>query len=200
MGTRDPRVDAYIARSAEFAQPILAWLRDVVHQHCPEVEESIKWGFPHFLYHGILCSMAAFKQHCSFGFWKGTLFVADARNGEAMGQFGRITSLQDVPDEKLLAGYIGQAMQFNRSGTKPARRTGGAATRPPAEVPEDLSAALKKNPAAAAVFDGFSNAGRREYVEWITEARRAQTRAKRLAQTLEWLAEGKPRNWKYLDC
>lgn len=200
MGTRDPRVDAYIAQAAEFAQPILTYLRGVVHQHCPEVEESIKWGFPHFLYHGMLCSMAAFKQHCSFGFWKGTLFVADARNDEAMGQFGRITSLQDAPGKKLLAGYIRQAMQFNESGAKPARRTKDAVPKPPAEVPDDLAAALKKNRKAAAVFDGFSNTNRREYIEWITEAKRAETREKRLAQTLEWLAEGKPRNWKYQDC
>lgn len=200
MGTRDPRVDAYIAQAAEFARPILTWLRDVVHQYCPEVEESIKWGFPHFLHHGMLCSMAAFKQHCSFGFWKGTQFVADARNHEAMGQFGRITSLRDAPGEELLAGYIRQAMQFNESGAKPARRTKDAVPKPPAEVPDDLAAALMKNRKAAAVFDGFSNTNRREYIEWITEAKRAQTRAKRLAQTLEWLAEGKPRNWKYQDC
>jgi uncharacterized protein YdeI (YjbR/CyaY-like superfamily) len=200
MGTRDPRIDAYIAQAAEFAQPILTYLRGVVHQHCPEVEESIKWGSPHFLYHGMLCSMAAFKQHCSFGFWKGTLFVADARNDEAMGQFGRITSLQDAPGKKLLAGYIRQAMQFNESGVKPARRTKDAAPKPPAEVPDDLAAALKKNRKAAAVFDGFSITNRREYIEWITEAKRAETREKRLAQTLEWLAEGKPRHWKYQDC
>jgi uncharacterized protein YdeI (YjbR/CyaY-like superfamily) len=200
MGTRDPRVDAYIAQAAEFAQPILTYLRGVVHQQCPEVEESIKWGFPHFLYHGMLCSMAAFKQHCSFGFWKGALFVADARNDEAMGQFGRITSLQDAPGKKLLGGYIRQAMQFNESGAKPAGRTKDAVPRPPAEVPDDLAAALKKNRKAAAVFDGFSNTNRREYIEWITQAKRAETREKRLAQTLEWLAEGKPRNWKYQDC
>lgn len=200
MGIRDPRVDAYIAQAAEFAQPILIWLRDVVHRHCPEVEESIKWGFPHFLYHGMLCSMAAFKQHCAFGFWKGTQFVADARNDEAMGQFGRITSLQEAPGEQLLAGYIRQAMQFNVSGTRPTRKARGTAPKPPAEVPEDLAAALKKNKKAAAVFEGFSNTNRREYIEWIGEAKRAETRAKRLAQTLEWLAEGKTRNWKYLDC
>ncbi len=200
MGIRDPRVDAYIAQAAEFAQPILTWLRGVVHQYCPEVEESIKWGFPHFLYHGMLCSMAAFKQHCSFGFWKGTLFVADARNDEAMGQFGRITSLQDAPGKKLLAGYIRQAMQFNESGAKPVRPTKDTVPKPPAEVPDDLAAALKKNRKAAAVFNGFSNTNRREYIEWITEAKRAETREKRLVQTLEWLAEGKPRNWKYQDC
>jgi uncharacterized protein YdeI (YjbR/CyaY-like superfamily) len=200
MGTRDPRVDAYIAQAGEFAQPILRWLRDVVHRHCPEVEESIKWGFPHFLHHGMLCSMAAFKQHCSFGFWKGTLFVVDSRNDEAMGQFGRITSLENAPDEKLLAGYIRQAMQFNESGTKPARGSKDAAPRAPAQVPDDLAAALKNNRKAAAVFEGFSNTNRREYIEWITEAKRAETRAKRLAQTLEWLAEGKARNWKYQDC
>ncbi|WP_257386579.1 YdeI/OmpD-associated family protein [Tahibacter caeni] len=199
MGTRDPRVDAYIANAAAFAQPILSHLRDTVHKYCPAVEESIKWGMPYFLHHGMLCGMAAFKQHCSFGFWKGSQFVADARDGEAMGQFGRITSLQDVPAEKVLAGYLRQAMQFNESGVRPAPKS-RAAPREPAEVPEDLAAALKKNRKAAATFDAFSPTNRREYVEWISEAKRAETRARRLAQAIEWLAEGKPRNWKYMNC
>lgn len=197
MGIRDPRVDAYIAKSAEFARPILTYLRDTVHECCPQVEESIKWGMPHFLYEGMLCSMAAFKQHCAFGFWKGALLVDHARNDEAMGQFGRITSLGEAPGRKLLAGYIRKAMVLNESGAQPARRTKDAQPRPPAEVPADLAAALGKDRRAAAVFDAFSPSHRREYIEWITEAKREETRANRLARTLEWLAEGKPRNWKY---
>lgn len=197
MGTRDPRIDAYIAKSAEFARPILESLRETVHQYCPDVEESIKWGSPHFLYHGMLCGMAAFKQHCAFGFWKGALLVEDARNDEAMGQFGRITSLQALPGKRVLAGYIKKAMALNESGTQPARKTKDAKPKPPAIMPDDLAAALKKNRKAAVVFEGFSQSNRREYIEWITEAKREDTRAKRLAQTLEWLAEGKTRNWKY---
>jgi uncharacterized protein YdeI (YjbR/CyaY-like superfamily) len=200
MGIRNPRVDAYIAKSEPFARPILEYLRDTVHQYCPDVEEAIKWSSPHFVYHGNLCNMAAFKQHCAFGFWKGALIVADARNDEAMGQFGRITSLKDAPGKKLLAGYIRQAMKLNEEGVQPARKTKDAAARPPAEVPEDLAAALKKHRKAAATFEAFSPSARREYIEWITEAKREETRAKRLAQTLEWLAEGKQRNWKYMSC
>ncbi|HWU52682.1 MAG TPA: YdeI/OmpD-associated family protein [Tahibacter sp.] len=198
MGTRDPRVDAYIANAAEFAQPILRHLRDVVHRHCPDVEEAIKWSMPYFLHHGMLCGMAAFKQHCSFGFWKGSQFVTDAQDTDGMGQFGRLTALKDVPGEKLLGGYIRQAMAFNESGAGPPRKP-KAAPRAPAEVPEDLAAALKKNRKAAATFEAFSPTNRRDYVEWISEAKRAETRAKRLAQAIEWLSEGKPRNWKYMN-
>lgn len=197
MGSRDPRVDAYIARSADFARPILIYLRDTVHAHCPQVEESIKWGSPHFLYRGMLCSMAAFKQHCAFGLRKGASFVDDASQDQAMGQFGRITSLDEAPDGQRLGGYIHRAMALNDSGTRPRRPARDVKSRPAAEVPADLAAALENDTRAAAVFDAFSPSHRREYIEWISEAKRAQTRAKRLAQTLEWLAQGKPRNWKY---
>ncbi len=198
MGTRHPRVDAYIEKSAEFAKPILNYLRETVHQYCPDIEEAIKWGAPHFMYHGMLCGMAAFKQHCAFGFWKGALLVDDARNDEAMGQFGRIASLKDLPGKNVFAGYIRKAMELNESGTQPVRKTKDAKPKPPAEMPDDLAAALKKNRKAAAVFDGFSTSARREYIEWIVEAKRAETRAKRLAQAIEWIAEGKQRNWKYM--
>lgn len=198
MGTRDPRVDAYIAKSAEFARPILEYLREQVHKNCPEVEETIKWSAPHFDYRGPLCHMAGFKQHCAFGFWKGALIVDDAKNEEAMGQFGRITSLKDAPGKKLLAGYIRQAVKLNEEGVKPARKTKDAAPKPPAEVPEDLAAALKKNRKAATVFAAFSPSAKREYIEWLTEAKREETRSKRLAQAIEWIAEGKQRNWKYM--
>lgn len=198
MAARDPRIDAYIERSAEFARPILTYLRDVVHQYCPDVEETIKWSMPFFDYRGVLCNMAAFKQHCSFGFWKGTLLVGTARNEEAMGQFGRITSLKDLPGKRALGALIRQAMVLNESGEKPPARTKNAKPKPAAELPDDLAAALKKNRKASAVFEAFSPSNRREYIEWITEAKRENTRAKRLAQALEWLAEGKPRNWKYM--
>lgn len=197
MGSRDPRVDAYIARSADFARPILIYLRDRVHEHCPQVEESIKWGSPHFLYRGMLCNMAAFKQHCTFGFWRGALFVDDASHGQAMGQFGRITSLDEAPGGQRLGDYIRGAMALNESGTQHRRPAGDVKSRPADEIPADLAAALENDTRAAAVFDAFSPSHRREYIEWISEAKRAQTRAKRLAQTLEWLAQGKPRNWKY---
>lgn len=199
MGSRDPRVDAYIAKSAEFARPILEYLREVVHQYCPGVQETIKWSSPFFDYRGPLCHMAAFKQHCAFGFWKGALFLADAKNEEAMGQFGRITSLREAPGKNVLAGHIRQAMKLNEDGVQPARKTKDAAPRPPATVPGDLAAALQKNRKAAAVFDAFSPSARREYIEWLTEAKREETRQKRLAQAIEWIAEGKQRNWKYMQ-
>ena len=201
MGTRDPRVDAYIAKSAEFAKPILAHLREVVHAACPEVEEAMKWSHPHFSYQGMLCGMAAFKQHCTFGFWKFDLIVAnDPASEAAMGQFGRLTKLADLPSKKVLTGYIRQAMKLNEDGVKAHWLEKRAKPKPPAKVPDDLSAALAKNKKARTVFEGFPPGQRREYIEWITEAKRDETRLKRLAQTIEWLAEGKRRNWKYENC
>lgn len=198
MPSRDPRIDAYIAKSAEFARPILTLLREVVHTGCPEVEETIRWGMPSFTYQGILCDMAAFKQHVAFGFWKGRLLVASAhdRSPEAMGNFGRITRLADLPPKRVLLGYVRQAMKLNEAGVRVAPKK-PRRPREPVKVPPDLASALKRNARARATFDGFSPSHRREYVEWITEAKRAETRARRLAQTLEQLAEGKSRNWKY---
>ena len=199
MGKRDQRVDAYIAKSADFARPILTHIREVVHDACPEVEETMKWSFPHFMYEGMLCSMASFKEHCAFGFWKGGLIIDKSGRSveQAMGQFGRLTSVADLPSKKVLSGYIKEAMRLNEEGVKtPAR----ARTKPKKElaVPADVAAALKKNRKAAATFDGLSPSHRREYVEWITEAKTDETRARRLETALEWMAEGKSRNWKYV--
>jgi uncharacterized protein YdeI (YjbR/CyaY-like superfamily) len=200
MGKKDPRIDAYIARTADFAKPILNHLRRLVHEACPEVEETLKWNFPHFLHQGMLCGMAAFKAHCTFGFWKGALIVAQNKNGEeAMGQFGRITSLSDLPSEKILIGYIKQAIHLNEAGIKvPAR------SKPEKKkeliVPDYFMAALKKNKKALESFENFSYSHKREYVEWITEAKREETRTKRMETALEWLAKGKARHWKYESC
>ncbi len=200
MPARDPRVDTYIANSAEFAQPILVHLRDVVHRSCPQVEETLKWRMPTFMYHGMLCGMAAFKQHCTFGFWKHALVVGEEQAGDAqaMGQFGRITRIAGLPSKKMLAGYIKKAMQLNEDGVKAPRAT--SKQKPAPRVPDDLAAALKKNRKAAATFAAFSPTNQREYIEWISEAKREETRAKRVATAVEWMAEGKIRNWKYLDC
>jgi len=200
MGTRDPRVDAYIARSADFAKPILTHLREVVHAACPDVEETIKWSFPNFTYRGMLCSMASFKQHCSFGFWKGALVVGtpggDGDGERAMGQFGRITALSDLPSKKVLTGYIKEAMRLNEAGVKSPTRSEPKAKKE-LPVPDDLTKALRKNKKALATFENFSPSHRREYIEWITEAKGEDTRNRRLATAVEWMAEGKPRNWKY---
>ena len=198
MGSRDPRVDAYIERSAAFARPILTHIRTVVHGACPEVEETLKWSMPAFMYHGILCGMAAFKQHCTFGFWKGSL-ILDAkgrRADEAMGQFGRITQLSDLPSKRALTGYVRQAMRLNEEGTavkRPLKRP-----KPPLRVPIELKRALEKNRKARETFEGFPTSNKRDYAEWIAEAKGAETRQRRLAQAIEWMAQGKPRNWKYM--
>ncbi|GAA0710401.1 YdeI/OmpD-associated family protein [Dokdonella soli] len=202
MATTDPRIDAYIAKSADFARPILAHLREIVHAACPEVEETLKWSAPHFLYKGMLCGMAAFKQHCVFGFWKGKLIVADDGRDldAAMGQFGRLAKIADLPQRKTLIAYVKKAVALNEASVKSPARVRTAAPRPPAAVPDDLAAALKKNAKARATFEAFSPSGRREYIEWITDAKREATRTQRLATTLEWLAQGKQRNWKYMNC
>lgn len=199
MGTRDARVDAYIAKAAPFARPILEHLRELVHATCPEVEESIKWSAPFFLYRsGMFCHMAAFKQHCAFGFWKWKQVVGDDAPEDAMGQFGRIEKCSDLPPKRVIAGYLKKAMALNEAGVPAATRT-RSVPKPEVAMPSDLAAvlALKKHAKARAAFDAFSPSHRREYIEWIGEAKRAQTRAARIATTLEWLAEGKSRHWKY---
>ena len=199
MAREDPRIDAYIAKAAPFAQPILKQLRKIVHTGCPEVEETIKWGMPHFDYKGMLCHMAAFKQHCAFGFWNDSIISEQHRATEedAMGNFGRIRALSDLPPEKVLVGYVQKAAQLNDSGVKRRRLEKPALPKPALPVPVDLAAALRTNKNAQANFDNFSPSHRREYIEWITEAKREATRESRLATTLEWLAEGKSRHWKH---
>jgi len=203
MRKRDDRIDSYIARSAEFARPILTHLRETVHEACPDVEETMKWSFPHFLYKGMMCSMASFKEHCAFGFWKSSLIVEKGGGGveKAMGQFGRIRKLSDLPSKKVLNGYIKQAMKLNEDGVKSPTRS-KPKEKAPRElvIPDDLASALRANSAAAATFEKFSPSHRREYIEWITEAKTQATRTRRLDQTVQSLAEGKPRYSKYTNC
>lgn len=198
MGKKDPRVDAYIERSAPFAKPILEHLRRVVHGACPEVEETLRWSSPTFLYHGMMCGMASFKTHCTFGFWKGSLVLDDhAKSADAMGDFGRIEKISDLPSAKRLTTYVKKAMRLNAEGIQVVRRT---TPRKPLPVPADLAAALGRNKRARATFEAFPPSHRREYVEWVTEAKRDETRRRRLETTIAWLAEGKSRNWKYEKC
>ncbi|MES2523577.1 MAG: YdeI/OmpD-associated family protein [Gemmatimonadota bacterium] len=197
MGTRDPRIDRYIDNSADFARPILSHIREAVHATCPDVEETMKWSFPHFMYKGMLCSMASFKQHCAFGFWKGALVLDGPGDGEAMGHFGRITRVQDLPSRTVLRGYLKKAMKLNDDGVsvvKPARAKKSPAS---LRVPPDLAAALDANRVALDNFDAFSASHRREYIEWVTEAKREATRARRIEQAIAMLQAGKSRNWKY---
>jgi len=196
MAGQDKRIDAYIARSADFARPILVHLRAAVWDACPEVEETVKWGMPHFQYRGMLCSMAAFKAHCSFGFWKGALMVDSAgKADDAMGQFGRITRVRDLPGKTALRGYIRKAMALNEAGIKIDRPQ--KHPKPALRTPPVLAAALRRNASARETYDAFSPSHRREYIEWLVETRSEATLARRLAQAVEWMSQGKTRHWKY---
>ena len=196
MATRDPRIDAYIAKSADFAKPILTYIRETVHAACPDVMETTKWSMPFFDYHGPLANMSAFKEHAAFGFWKGALVVGRSAGDDerAMGQFGRLTSVKDLPPKKELVALIKKAATLNEEGVKVEKKK---APRPELPVPAELAAALAKNKKARANFEALPPSHKREYNEWIGEAKREETRAARVAQAIEWIAEGKSRNWKY---
>jgi uncharacterized protein YdeI (YjbR/CyaY-like superfamily) len=211
LGKHDlnPRVDAYITKAQPFAGPILEHLRKLVHKACPGVEETIKWSRPFFEYRGtILGNMSAFKEHCSFGFWGeeigAVLRSTGAVRDGGMGSLGRITSLKDLPSDQSIVGWIRQAAGFIESGqhTSPiaARNKVVKPPKPPLEAPPEFASALKKNKKAAAVFADFSPSCKREYIGWIADAKRPETREKRIATAIEWIAEGKQRNWKYQNC
>jgi len=200
MGKRDERIDAYINKSADFARPILKHLRELVHEACLQVEETMKWSFPHFDYKGMMCSMASFKQHCAFGFWKASLMSDSAKilghSREAMGQLGQIKSLADLPPDDVLLAYIKEAARLNEENIKlPARAQ--ASEKKELSVPDYVSDALKQNQKASETFENFSYSNKKEYVQWIKEAKSEETRNKRLATAIEWMNEGKSKNWKY---
>lgn len=200
MGTNDPRIDAYIAKSAAFARPILKHIRAAVHANCADVDETVKWGMPFFEYAGgNLCHMAAFKAHCAFGFWLGPLLNIDARAEKAMGQFGRITSLDDLPAAKEFARHIAQAMKLQDAGAKVPSRA-RTAEKTALAIPAAFMAKLKKHKKALATFEAFTYSRKKEYVEWYAQAKTDATRERRLAQAVEWMAEGKSRRWKYERC
>lgn len=194
---RDPRIDAYIAEAAPFAQPILIHLRDLAHEAVPGLTEDIKWRMPHFTLNGKnLAGMAAFKAHCAF------VIHGEGRQGAGpdggMGDYGKIASLDDLPSRADLIRKLAEAAALVASGAKKPK----AVPKPRADMPmpDDLTQALADNPAAQAVFAGFSATARRDYLEWIAEAKQPATRVRRIAQTVEWVAEGKRRNWKYEKC
>jgi len=199
MASKDSRIDAYIEKAAPFARPILKHLRNIVHAGCPNVQETIKWQSPHFDHKGPMCGMAAFKNHCAFGFWKAELILGGEKRAqnEAMGHFGRITSVADLPVTKTFVGYVRRAVELNDAGTKAPWQT-KRKKKKPLTVPDYFTAALRKNPKARKTFEEFSPSQRREYVEWISEAKREETREQRLATSMKWLGQGKPRNWKYM--
>ncbi len=204
MPKYDPRIDAYIEKSADFAHPILNHLRELVHATCPDVEEQWKWSSPHFYYRGApMCHMAAFKGHAAFGFWKGALLdntdgVLELAEKHAMGHVGRLTTLKDLPKDAVIKKYIKAAMKLNDEGVKlPAAKRPAEKEKEILETPGYLVKALKKNKAAERVFNEFSYSGQKEYIEWLEEAKTEATRLKRLEQAIEWIAEGKGRHWKY---
>jgi hypothetical protein len=205
----EPKIDLYIARAKPFAQPILIHIRELVHKACPNVQETIKWSRPFFEYKGvILGNMSAFNEHCSFGFWGeeigAVLREAKVIQEGGMGSLGRITSIKDMPSNKELLGFLKQATAFIDNGqyTSPisARNKVVKAPKPEIEVPSEFTRALKANKKASAAFAAFSPSCKREYTEWIADAKRPETRDKRITQAVEWIAEGKQRNWKYQNC
>ena len=202
MPRKDARIDLYISKSAEFAKPILIHLRELIHTACPDVQETIKWSFASFDYKGPMCSMASFKQHCAFGFWKASLMkdktlTKNAESESAMGHYGKITSLKDLPSDKKIIAHIKEAMMLNEKGIKLPPRKVTTANKE-LVVPVYFLKQLKKNKKAFATFENFSPSHKREYVEWITEAKTDETKNRRMETAIEWLAAGKSRNWKYI--
>ena len=202
MIKKDKRIDEYISKSTDFAKPILNHLRELVHKNCPETEETIKWSFPHFDYRGeMMCSMAAFKQHCVFGFWKASLMkdpklMQNAKAEISMGHLGKITSLKDLPPDNIITGYIKEAMKLNDEGIKIQKPK--SKSQKPLETPGYFLSAIKKNKKAGIIFENFSPSNKKDYVEWIVDAKTEETRNNRMKQAIAWMTEGKPRNWKYM--
>lgn len=198
MKNKNIQIDLYIAKSAEFAKPVLEHIRYVVHKACPEIEETIKWGMPSFEYKGLVCGMAAFKAHCTLTFHKGNLMndehgILSPVGKTGMGQLGKLTSIKDLPNEKILIAYVKQAVKLNEAGVKQTK----AATTTSIEVPDYFLKVLKKNKEALKTFEAFSNSHKKEYLEWITEAKKEETRISRMEKAIEMLSEGKSRNYKY---
>ena len=202
MAKKEKAIDTYIAKSAGFAKLILNHIRELVHKTCPDVEEKMKWSFPHFDYRGeMMCSMAAFKQHAVFGFWKAALMkdpvlIENAKSEVAMGHLGRLASVKDMPSDKKITAWIKEAMQLNDKGIKLPSKS-KSAVKKELVVPDYFIKALSKNKKANQVFENFAYSHKKEYLEWITEAKTEETRNKRMATALEWMAEGKSRLWKY---
>lgn len=202
MGKRDKNIDKYVSKSKPFAHPILKYLRGIVHEGCPEVEETIKWSFPNFIYKGgILCNMASFQEHCTFGFWKASSLIETGMLKppveNAMGNFGRIHKISDLPSKNKLIKLIKEAAKLNEEKSKsPVKKK--AKLKKVISVPDYFQITLNKNKKAKKTFDNFSYSHKNEYIEWITEAKTDKTRDKRIATSIEWLSEGKPRNWKYM--
>lgn len=198
---RDKRIDTYIENAASFSQPILKHLRNVIHKTSHQIIENIKWGMPCFEFHGILCNMASFKNHCTFGFWKASLMkdkilIKNAQAETAMGHLGKLTSLKDLPADKKIMDWIKEAMALNEKGIKVEKKKPAQAKL--LKAPNYFINELKKNKIAFRIFEKFSQSHKNEYLEWIIEAKTEPTRIKRMQQAIEMMTEGKPRKWKYM--
>src|SRR5262245_56589332 len=201
MKHASPEFDAHISDAPAYAKPILTKLRALFNKACPDIEEVMKWSFPHFEYRGIVGSMAAFKNYIRWGFWKAKLMndphgLFKPTDDDTTLCAPKAATPSDLPSDKIVLEYIREAVALNEKGVKaPARKKKPAK---PLVVPDDLQAALKKNKKALPAFEAFSPSHKREYVDWITEAKQEATRQQRLATAIEWIAEGKPRHWKYM--
>jgi uncharacterized protein YdeI (YjbR/CyaY-like superfamily) len=200
MAKIDRRIDEYISKSPAYAKSILIYFRELIHEACPRVEETIKWGFPHFEYKGILCSFAAFKNHCTFHFWKADILpdpdgILKPVGESGMGSLGKITSLDDLPSQRIFKKYLKAACKLNDEGIKVEKKKAPALTNQ--EIPDYFLKALNKNKTAAGHFNSFSNSKKKDYITWLNDAKTEATRDKRLETAIEWISEGKSRNWKY---
>lgn len=196
MATRDKRVDAYITKAPPFAKPILTTVRGWVHEGAPACEETLKWGHPSFVQEGILCGMVAFKAYCGVHFWQGKNVASEftGPKGPAQ-QLGKLFTVKDLPSKKTFLAYVKKAVELNSSGVKVSRQT---KPRKALAMPPEFRKAIDRSGKARGTFDAFPPSHQREYIEWISEAKQDATRERRIAQALEWLEEGKPRNWKYM--
>ena len=202
MDNKNPHIDLYIEKAAPFAQTVLRHLRQLVHKTCPEVVENVKWGMPSFEYKGLWCGFASFKEHCTFGFWKAGIMkdsqvLLGKASKAAMGNLGRITSMKDLPSDKIIIGWLKESMKLNDEGIKVPKDV----TKHEKKViitPKWFIEAVKKNKKAWTTFDNASQSFKKEYVQWVTEAKTDETKDKRLKQSIEWMVEGKHRNWKYM--
>ena len=197
MPKKDPRIDAYIAKANPFAKPILKHLRALVHEGCPQCEETIKWGMPAFTDNGIVAIIAAFKQHCAFTLWRASEVTPDIKR-TAMGSLGRIKSVADLPPKATLIGYVKKRAELNKSGEKKPKAAAAPRAKKPVRVPPELKSALAKNAKARARFEEFSPSHKREYCEWIAGAKGEDTKARRVKSAVQTISEGKPQNWKYM--
>lgn len=203
MGKKDTRVDLYIAKLPEFSRAICTRFRGIVHEASPEIEEDIKWGHPSFTHKGIVCGMAAFKAHVVIHFWKSALLtgshVRRATDDKTLERLERVTSVDELPPKAAIAAYVKAAVKLNDGAVRaPKEEAPPRKTKAPLRTPPSLSKALARNARAKATYDGFSPSHKREYVEWIADAKSEETRDRRIEQALGWMAEGKPRNWKYM--